>query len=468
MDHLKSLPYYFTKVVENSQEGKLRNILVGLVLVFQLFAVVKIFAQTDPDWCYDGVAAYESVDQWKMAIGGDPDTSDNLSFGGVSAVSFINNANGLVAGTEIGCDKKQAAERYGDSVGLLGAVDKLNQDALNNPPTVDVVAHMANEWVPGYEVSDTAAYADGYDYLQSLNISDLWEQVRMIAYLVFVVVLIIAGFMIMFRQKIGGQTMITIFNTLPNVIVGLILVTFSFAIVGLVIDFGAVLMTVVGSILDVNNGGVMVTHPFSLMTIVFRGEDGTGIIPTNNSFQSAALITAFAASFAVPILNIASALLAVVVFAFLGIVLFASIKVYITLLKAYVGLIIDTILAPIFLVVAVIPGKTHIGKNWFLRIIKHVMTFVGVYFFINLAIYLFNANIDFIFPSFGSPTTGNNPVLNLVLRAVIPIALFFFAAEIPNLLSDLIPADGGKGAGAAAGGVQKSISKIPLVGSFFG
>jgi hypothetical protein len=35
---------------------------------------------------------------------------------------------------------------------------------------------------------------------------------------VFVIVMIIAGFMIMVRNKIGGQTMVTLGNVLPNVL----------------------------------------------------------------------------------------------------------------------------------------------------------------------------------------------------------------------------------------------------------
>ena len=51
----------------------------------------------------------------------------------------------------------------------------------------------------------------GFEYLhESIQLSALWSITRNIAYLFFVIAMIIIGFMIMFRNKIGGQVIITL------------------------------------------------------------------------------------------------------------------------------------------------------------------------------------------------------------------------------------------------------------------
>jgi len=74
----------------------------------------------------------------------------------------------------------------------------------------------------------------GFTVLGPLN--KLWKISRNIAFGVFSLLIIIFSFMIMFRVKINPQTVITIQSALPKIIISMILVTFSFAIAGFMID----------------------------------------------------------------------------------------------------------------------------------------------------------------------------------------------------------------------------------------
>ncbi len=64
----------------------------------------------------------------------------------------------------------------------------------------------------------------------------IWSAFRNIAYLFFVLAFIIIGFAIMLRLKIDPRTVMTIQNSIPKIIIGLLLITFSYAIAGLMID----------------------------------------------------------------------------------------------------------------------------------------------------------------------------------------------------------------------------------------
>jgi len=66
----------------------------------------------------------------------------------------------------------------------------------------------------------------------------IWQVFRNITYILFVFILVGMGFAIMFRVKISPQAVITFQSALPRIVIALILITFSYAIVGLLIDIG--------------------------------------------------------------------------------------------------------------------------------------------------------------------------------------------------------------------------------------
>lgn len=74
----------------------------------------------------------------------------------------------------------------------------------------------------------------GFDSINPLI--GVWGVFRDISYLLFIFVFIIIGVAIMLRAKIDPRTVMTIQNQIPKLIIGIIMVTLSFAIAGLLID----------------------------------------------------------------------------------------------------------------------------------------------------------------------------------------------------------------------------------------
>lgn len=85
-----------------------------------------------------------------------------------------------------------------------------------------------------------AAEGIGFSALKSLI--GLWKIFRNAAYLILVTVLVVIGFMIMFRVKLNPQTVIGLENSLPRIVVTLLLITFSFPIAGFMIDLMYIVM----------------------------------------------------------------------------------------------------------------------------------------------------------------------------------------------------------------------------------
>lgn len=84
--------------------------------------------------------------------------------------------------------------------------------------------------------NDTSVFAPGAGYNVLTPIIGLWEYSRNIVYGVYIIVLIVIAFLILLRRPLGGQEVITIANSLPSLVISIILVTFSYPICGLFID----------------------------------------------------------------------------------------------------------------------------------------------------------------------------------------------------------------------------------------
>lgn len=376
-------------------------------------------------------------------------------------------------------------------MGLVGFANNGMMSALYNQPEVDVVSHLAQEWVPGYTASNSVYAESGYEFLQGTKIIPLWNSVRSIAYVFFVLVLIVAGFMIMFRRKIGGQIAITVFNTLPNVIIGLVMATFSFALVGIMLDIGAVLTRIVAAILSDNVSGlVSVNNPFSLYSVFFdKGNAGTFWKAVLDAFGSifdqpvdpdAGFFKAIAQKLINSAQDVSVALFtgAIGVIVLLVIVLLfliASVKVWVTLLKAYLAILFDTVVSPLIWAFSAIPGGSGMAGQWFRRLAKNILTFPAVFLLINLGLYLLAQDISFGFPvglsggdlsgqAAGNTSQNFSALSNLFIRIFLPVLLMFVAAEAPKYLDDLLPSSGGKGASDAAKGVSESLKKFLPIG----
>lgn len=122
-------------------------------------------------------------------------------------------------------------ENGGGAIGLMGNAITM----LYTPPfhTGTYFQNLASNF--GL-VKTAHAQITGTGFQGLLPIIKLWEVFRNAVYLIFVLVFVIIGIAIMLRVHIDPRTVMTIQNQIPKIIVGIIVVTFSFAISGFLID----------------------------------------------------------------------------------------------------------------------------------------------------------------------------------------------------------------------------------------
>lgn len=248
-----------------------------------------------------------------------------------------------------------------------------------------------------------AAYAQdktvtGYGFSALTPILPIWRVFRNFAYLIFVFLFIYYGFMIMFQMKANPQTIISIQLALPKLVVTLLLITFSYAIAGFLIDLFYVVLGIVFSALHL--GQVIAQDPAL----------GPRIVSGRSAGLAGSLIMAILyIPFLIPkiisgILSIPPLLATIMAFFLLGfsiiiaiILIFAVfityIKIFWMLLKSYVNLILAVIFSPITLLGNALPGSGAFG-NWVKNIFAELSVFASTIIMLLFAFYFFGPMIS--------------------------------------------------------------------------
>ncbi|MDX9738833.1 MAG: hypothetical protein RBT33_00505 [Candidatus Dojkabacteria bacterium] len=467
--------------------------LIAFLSVLMFFGTFNIYAQEgiSPEW--EGTKRFHNI------ISGTDGEEDNMN--SMQGLEILNsgwaifsimvpeatqNADKVLSDSKIPNDLKR---------GVLGMAEDASYAAYASYPSVDVGKHLAQQWVPGYQESVTSLYAQsssaghesGYSELMGSGIVKLWNRVLNIAYVAFVVVMIAAGFMIMFRHKLGGQTMVTIGNVLPGVITALIIATFSFAIAGLIIDFGGVLTSIVVFILkgssDLNIHST--SNIYTLMIGAFGNvlndlgklspvHTGVGVIDKVLDLSAIVIgIVGTVATVGIPllILGLITA----------GVVFVGAVKVLIVLFKAYFNILLNTIIGPVQIALSALPGNGHMLQNWFTSILRNVLVFPLVLAIINIPnaiVAATDGDFDLKLPE--KLTYDQNqgifetlvPNLGLNIGGGFVMVLFrifilYFAAQAPKFLEAWLPPNTPKPVGEAMVSAKGSLSKVPLIGTLF-
>lgn len=482
MSNVRKIYNLGNKIKEITERKSFKVSLMSFLTIFLLFGVLNSYAQEEipetivPDW--EGEKKFHNI------VNGADETEDNsqTSLGQQNLTTAWTFSLYLGADYLLDEETKQKLEAanvpYDLRKGLIGMVGDASTALYANYPLVDVPGHLAQQWVPGYKDSTTALYAQddnpwsGYDELKHAGLQSLWTNVLNLSYLFFVIVMIIAGFMIMFRHKIGGQAMVTLGNVLPNVIIALVVATFSFAIAGLIIDFGGLIIALISGIFKISED-VSISNFGSLFGNVFRGDVVIATILTG--LTGSAFGVGLLALLHIPGVKVFVGLVGgVVMFIILAIIAIGAVKVLITLFKAYFQLLISVILGPLQITLGAIPGNNKAIMNWMKGVLRNVLVFPVVYFIINLpyALQGESSSIKLRLPAklVGEEAgyTDGSDFFYIVFMVILKIFLLYFAAQAPKFIESFLPPDSNKGLAAGFDAVRGSLQKVPLIGGMFG
>ena len=228
----------------------------------------------------------------------------------------------------------------------------------------------------------------------------LWRASRNIAYALFVLVILGLAFMIMFRVKISPQVVIGVQSALPKVALALVLVTFSYAIAGFLVDLMYVVIGIVSLLISQSLstlGWASSPSSTALFGLLTQGPFGFGII----GFM-AVYIVFFLAAAVIGLMGInglggflsggfaMGGFLAVLLTIIVAVLLiFIAIRVIWMLLRAFVSVLLLVLVAPFQITLGVISSDIGFGA-WLKSFMGNLVVFPVTGLFLSLSfIFLF-------------------------------------------------------------------------------
>ncbi len=317
----------------------------------------------------------------------------------------------------------------------------------------------------------------------------LWEIARNVAYLFFIVIFVAIGFMIMFRSKLNPQTAVNIQLAIPSIIVSLILVTFSFAISGFIIDFAYLGHSLLSFVYF--GGGGSLTSPLSPVVggdylnavknlDIFSALFGTAD-PTNPSWadvsvfsQLGSFLTGVADTLARATTGGTVSLVSTIlplIFAFT--LLGTGLKIFFALITKYVTLILSTIFSPFVFLFSAFPGKTAGIGNFLKTMLSSALAFPATAFMFYLSAYF----VSNAFPELnGLPPLNKAGILTpgsmgsisfggRILEPLIGLGILMATTQVPAAIDQMLEVKPGI-TGAATPDIGGALGKIPIIGSF--
>lgn len=282
------------------------------------------------------------------------------------------------------------------------------------------------------------ANAQGFGYTALNPVQKYWSGARDIAYALIVLVVIVFAFMIMFRIKISPQVVISVQSSLPKVFGALILITFSYAIAGFMID----LMYVIGGVFAL----LIKTGQFSSQDITAIYKD---IFPSNQTgmyflfhmmwyavfFLIATLINMIAVtvSFGQFLPGTAFSIISILLVVWILILaLWYTFKATWVLIKTLISVYLNIISAPLQFALGVFVPSMGFG-NWFKKMMADLLVFpvTGLFMF-------FAWRLMWLSYAFGFKAIANENIFARIIELInnigTPDANLFDTLWVPEIL----------------------------------
>ena len=338
----------------------------------------KAVLNPSPDVKYEGFYTPSEQLMWEKAVcNEDLNAESTEKF--VSDAGIANWVSRIYGYFTDDCVKQMGVQTGAlqQSVGLIGML-------YSNKPASGV-EYMADIGRKLNIVKPVYAQTQGTGFQALAPIRDLWKVFRNITYFFFVLIFMGVGLAIMFRVKISPQAVVTIQSAIPKLVIALLLVTFSYAIAGFLIDLMYVIINLMILILGGNYGphwdafeqmigaGSDKSNPnilFFGFSYIFEGlKAGWNVAYMLNPLDVLAG-SGVGADFwnnlrSVAGVTLVNGVISAVVLLVLGIgLLFALFRLFFVLLSSYVRVLLQVIFSPLMLLMTAFPGSEGGVGNW--------------------------------------------------------------------------------------------------------
>ncbi|MFH1561689.1 MAG: hypothetical protein ABID04_03910, partial [Patescibacteria group bacterium] len=287
-----------------------------------------------------------------------------------------------------------------------------------------------------------AANGVGFGGLQP--ILPMWKAFRNLSYSIFAIIFVFIGILVMLRVKISAQAMFTIESILPKVISALIAITFSYAIAGAMIDLLYIVASLAINALSVTGinptpkpQDILQSGFFAFIPMIAISTAGATMLGAALTLVTGGLSLLVGAPILLPLL-------------WLIISLFLVIKLLIALIKTYVYIILGIILAPLQIMLGVLPSIPFGGVwPWVKNLFANIMVFPAVAVVMVIGSSIITHSItDTTSPMWYPPliTPPDVPILSdflsthlgIVLKSIIGLGILLLLPNIPDIVRNFL------------------------------
>lgn len=397
------------------------------------------------------------------------DTTQNESletFNTRSFLYYIHNLNLSIGGSELPPDSENPSSSY--SPGAIHIASGYITQIVTKPPTssVEYLADLGRRLhlvSPAYAETEEGS---GYQGLR--GVMEIWKAFRNIAYVLFVLIFVVVGFMIMFRTKLNPQTVVNLQLALPKLIITLILITFSYAIAGFILDLTYFLIYLAVNITETFN----LTSDFSADKFFLNN-----IFQFLFSFKPLEIADGFSKAFSEMLSGLlgsetlageavggilAQGIVKLIISLAIVISLF---KLLFTLIIAYVNIIIQVIFSPIMLLFNALPNANTFN-SWLKNLIANAAAFPAAAIMILIGSILTGGTsyegTAIITPGSGAGTTDaafftppliNFAVAGVPITSIIGLGIILMLPQIVKTIQEALKAPGIPAGEAVVGGI---------------
>jgi hypothetical protein len=295
------------------------------------------------------------------------------------------------------------------------------------------------------------AYAQGIGFNGLAPLLPVWKAFRNIAYVLLALAMVVVGFMVMMRKRIDPKTVVTVQNALPRIVIALILITFSYAIVGFLIDIMYLVIAFLHFIVQANltespqlvqvfrinyvSGGFLDLFG-SVFGAINRWNPLSQVVPDALTGNWSEAFRDLTSGLVTSTLTVGPLFLMLLAIAYL----FAFIRILFMLLGNYVQIILAVLTGPIQILADVFPGGNGF-TSWVTNIIANLLAFpvtIVLLMIANAISYHFGAGTLWTPPLLPQPVvqTGLGDIGGLggLAQALISMGIML---TIPNIVGSI-------------------------------
>lgn len=295
----------------------------------------------------------------------------------------------------------------------------LNQTVFQERP-LSAISYIKDRSTRLTFVKEVHAQQQGFGFGALSALQTMWKASRDIAYSLLIFAAIILAFMVMLRTKISPQTVITAQSAIPKLIFAAILITFSYAIAGFMVDMVYVIIGIISSLFTPLFTGSAPTITSTIYTFLTSGPAQKGVFAMFMLYfwliaigfpvvflLGVGIIFLAALPFGGPLVGV----LFLIIF-LVAVVIFVALqffKVILMLGKALVGVYLLVITGPIYIMAGTVYQGLSFG-SWLRSLASNLIVFpvTGVMFL-----------LSYVFLGYGSLAgfTGHGAILTGINKA---------------------------------------------------